>query len=162
MQYADIQQNLEDLERYIPNKDRMQYLTFNKARIESAFADRIFVAYTFEHGQPRVLGTYQVTMFGGDVFQGFVMILEGDAGEEQEIGHVPERLFDTDIFVHIPPRNVVTSGLKLETNNRSYTFGLRIVTYNSSASRTEGKHYLDTLNQFRTAFPDYDLSPYNL
>ena len=155
MAFADIHENQADIIRTMPSDERRLYESFKFARIEACFDDRIFVAYAIDkdggcdwHSKLTVLD------LEGSSKDGITVALADEQGKIEVVGFAPQRVFDLNVFVHIPLQLNLNWSLHLETGVRSLLYGLRIVTRNASIKALPGVHYLETLNNFRAKFPN--------
>lgn len=169
MTYLTEEQNVADLINQIEDQDQAAFAALKANRIEAAFSGRILVIYepkglieSGDHREPAILTAISFSDFASDGEIGAdVVVNDLKHRESITVGHVPTRLFDYDIFLHIPPvyrlrwdARENDSGVKV----RSLVFPVSIFTKNRSSHYSAGVQYAETPNRFRELFPSVKLS----
>jgi len=159
--------NLADLVARISGSDRETFNSFGHLRVEPAFHNRLFLLYRpaginkqNRHNKPDVLTTVKVHELVGSSRDGMLMKVEDlRTGEFQQLGYIPKRLFDYDVFMSVP------SSLRLRWDARqtaqgvarSMAFAVLIKTKNRSDFYSYGNLYCETPNRLRALYPGFDL-----
>lgn len=152
MKYLDLKDHLQDLVNELPAPDQTLYRQMRHHRIEACFDNRIFIAYRIEGRTPKILNTLKVVDLAGNSVEGLTMAIEDRQGKEQMIGFQPTRPFNLDVFIHLPLQLQITWSKHKEMKVRSMLYGVKICQANGGGA--PGTTYLDTLNGFRSKFPD--------
>ncbi len=158
MYYADIDENFRDLLRDLPEAERKKYQEMKFARVEACFDSRIFIAYALdEKGDLVWRDTIEVVDFEATSDEGMSISLTNKEGKTEIVGCTPTRIFNLDLFVHIPVKLHVTWSLHRKTGLRSLLYALQIITKTDADKNVPGVHYLATLKQFRLKFPHIEI-----
>lgn len=164
------EENMADLISQMNEQDRGRLSRFEHERIEAAFTGRRFVVYQptgltsqGQHRPPKILAGIRVQEFYCDDELGASVVFHDLAeGERMTIGHVPTKLFDYDVFVHIPPMYKLRWDASPDSNGliRSLVWPVQIYARNRSSFYSAGVTYMETPNKFRELYPDvkFDLS----
>lgn len=102
----------DELVDRMPAPERSLCRTFGHLRIESAFADRLFILYRptglnalKQHREPHIVTTLLLSDFMCDSKAGSsAKVVDTANGMTMAIGHVPRRVFDYELFMAIPTR----------------------------------------------------------
>lgn len=165
--YLTEEQNVADLINQIPQQDRAAFAAMKASRVEAAFAGRYLVLFKphglnrdGSHRAPEVLTTLRFSGFFCDDIDGAdVEIYDTRAKEKMTVGHVPTRVFDYELFIHIPPVYRMRWDAR-ETDHgtvRSLVFPVVIFSRNRSSFYSAGVTYAETPNRFREMFPDHKI-----
>ncbi len=168
--FLNTKENMADLVTLMPHQHQSRYRWMRNLRIDSAFLDRVYVVYkqteldsNGRQKDPIVLGMIKVVEFTVDAKKGSnITIMDVATGDEQDIGHVPQQIFDWDCYVSVPPENIV----KWDAwdcdgeRRRSMSFGMLFKTSCRTESPIVGATMVDTLNGFRRNFPNMQLGKY--
>ena len=158
MAFADPRENYDELVGRMPTPDQLLYRAHQSHRTTPCFNERIVVAYVAgPDGEPTEITHWKVLNLEGSAATGFLITMEeAGTGSRMHFGVQPARLPRTDIFLSLPVSVRLTSGVHIGTGLRSIAYGLRISMADDSR-RTPGRHYLDTLNEFRRMFPETEI-----
>lgn len=162
MKYLDDQENLANLEGQLGGEERRSLKLMQATRMEAAFLNRLFIVYRVRSDRsPSVLTTLKMTDFWMTSNEGGRAVMEDlDTGEELEIGHIPTRLFDFDIFVQVPPIAKIRWDARLDDDSivrRSLVYPLLIRTLSRSDRFEAGHDYIETPKRFVERFPNHEL-----
>lgn len=162
--FLEEDENFLDLASRVARSDLEDYESFKSLKKESAFDGRIFVVYKprgldarNRHRDPEILTTLRVLDFRAMSDHGAIVRIEDTTtGAVTELGYVPKRVFDYDLFMSVPPRmrlhwdaRVVDGVMK-----RSMSYILLIKTKNRSDWFSAGVTYCETQRKINDLFPD--------
>lgn len=141
----------------IPNpRDRELYRSLKFLRVELCFRERVFIVFRIVQGEPVVLGRVKVLDYAATDQEGAsTRLFDMETEEELLVGHVPTRLFDHEVFVHIPPTQTLRWDA-IYTNNgieRSLAFPLMIKVATKLDHSPEGRVHLETVKSFAERWP---------
>lgn len=166
-QYLGDEASLEDLESHMPLQYREEYRSYKHLRAEAAFVSRIFVAYKpagltpdGQHREPEVLAQVKVIDFIATPKDGCAVTFENmSTGQVQTVGHVPDRLFNLNVFVSAAPyMRLRWDGRPYKGSiKRSLCFGLLIKQRTRSDNYSAGATMLETPRGFNSLYPNYAL-----
>jgi hypothetical protein len=161
--YLTEDENLAELVKLISEHDQALFADMTAARIEAAFSGRYLVVYKptglnadRTHREPEILTTIGFSDFESDSVNGAdVVVHDYKAGEQMVIGHVPTRLFDYDMFLHIPPVYRCRWDARHSDGRliRSLVFPINVWTRNRSSHYSAGATYAETPNRFKDLYP---------
>ena len=166
--YLTDEENLAELIAAMPEHEQAPFSEMGASRIEAAFKGRVLVLYKpngltkeGQHREPVVLTTVEFVDFLCDSSDGAdFTIRDVRAGETMTIGHQPTRLFDYNVFLHIP----LTYRMRYDARRvdggvqRSLVFPVSVYTRNRSSNYSAGVHYAETPNRFREMYPKVSLN----
>ncbi len=162
--YLNEEQNLAELISQIPAPERAAFSAMKSNRIEAAFNGRYLVLFKptglnrdRSHRAPEVLSYAKFSAFYCDDIGGAdVQVFDSMTNESMTVGHVPRRLFDYDVFVHIPPVFRLRWDAR-DTDDgicRSLVFPVGVFTKNRSNFYSAGVTYAETPNRFKELYPN--------
>ncbi len=162
MSYFEEQENLDDLFRQIPESFSREFSEMGYSRVEAAYFARLFVVYqpqglqeNRQHRHPKILGLIRVNDFSCDTKKGASFTIEDlNTGDKLTIGHIPVKVFDYDVFIHIPPvfRMRWDARQGLSGVERSLVFPVSIFSKNGSYFHSYGVTYMDTPPRLRKLY----------
>lgn len=154
-QFLDDEQSLQALVELMPAGEREEYNDFGSRSLESVFPNRRMVVYTLRSGQPENI---RMVLFGDihmDRIKGPTATIEDESGEI-EIGAVPTRYRNRDLFFHIPQNFVFKwKGKRTPTGSVQFAphYAVLVKTRSREIHQIEGHTYCVTLNKFWERFP---------
>lgn len=163
-QYLTEDANLGDLISQMSKQDQEEYNSFGHLRVDAGYIGRIFILYRptgigsdNKHREPDVLGQVRIKDWSCNASRGSSIVIEDMlTGGLQIVGHVPQRLFDYDVFVAIPPYQ----RLRYEARNmgdnlqRSLLFSVSVKTKVRSKYYSAGVTFCESPKGFRELYPD--------
>lgn len=165
--YLGDKESLEDLESRMMSPDREIYKGYRHLRVESAFIGRIYVIYKptglnaeKTHKAPEVVGQIKVTGFTCEARRGCEMVIEDlGTGATCNVGFIPQRLFNYDVFVAVPPfQRLRWDGRPSEGGiRRSMAFGILLKTRTRSDFYSAGATMVESPKGFRNLYPQVTL-----
>lgn len=160
-------ESLNDLVSRMPSPDREIYQSYKHLSISSAFIGRIYVLYkptglTAEgsHRAPEIMGQVKVLGFACDASKGCEIEIEDlNTGAILRANFIPQRLFDYDVFVSVPPYSRLRwdGHVKEGTVKRSMSFGVLFKQRTRSDFYSANCPMCETLKRFRELYPTVDL-----
>lgn len=163
-QYLPEDANLGDLIRQMPQQDQDEYNSFGHLRVDAGYVGRIFILYKptgigpdNSQGEPDIRGQVRIKDWMCSPSKGSSIVIEDMlTGGLQVVGHTPQRLFDYDVFVAVPPYQ----RLRYEARSmgdgiqRSLLFSISIKTQVRSKSYAAGVTFCETPKGFRELYPE--------
>ncbi len=143
----------------MPAREQKEYRSYTALSLEAVFPNRVMVVYTLSGGKPLnpellKFGDISVTRIRGPVFE-----LEC-LGKQFEIGLMPTRWKDRDVFLHVPQNFVFKWKGKKTTDSRTQFvphYAVLIKTRSKEHLQVDQHTYCVTLNKFSERFPEVKL-----
>lgn len=169
--YMTEQENFDDLASRIPPHDRAGFSACKSSHTEAGFYGRRLVLYKptgvnsqNQHRPPNIVTILRVNDFYCDDDIGAeVSIFDTVTGESMAIDHIPNRLFDYDVFAHIPPMFNIRWDARNQDDEvtRSLVYPIRIFTKNRSSCYSANVSYLEPMSRFREFYPGVKINLQN-
>lgn len=149
-------------------KDLEAWQTFGHTQRHVCFLNRKMVAYesqgvtTNKHmKEPKILAVATVTSIRADIYNGIFVTLEDSKGNflPCEIGPVPTRLFNLDLFMWVSHNCDLKFNLR-EVSGTHFTSEVTFAMVSKMRSahkwNNKGNVYLSDLNKFKSDFAKFD------
>jgi hypothetical protein len=153
--YLDDNQSLKALVEVMPETEKEEYRNFGSLALESVFPNRRMVVYTLRGGEPTDI---RMVLFGDlhmDRIKGPTTTITDETGDI-EVGPVPTRYRNMDLFFHVPQKfefkwkgkQVASGGVQFAPH-----YAILVKTRSREIHQVEGHTYCVTLNKFWERFP---------
>ncbi len=157
--FLDDRESLEAIIRSMPYKEKTLYDQYRALSKEATFPNRKMVVYTLCGGKPTnveviTMGDIEVTRIGGPVVE------VADSRGKAQVGVVPQRWRDRDLFIQVPQHfELKWTGKQVGDGVVHFvpSYAMLFKTRSKEFHQVEGHTYVATLNKFRERWPDLSL-----
>lgn len=164
-----MKEHRDHLGSLVYTEDQELYKTLKHSYLEGAFVGRVFVVYRAtgiiagKPNPPQILGYIKVTDFESSPDYGSEVEIENlNTSERMWVGHIPNKLYNYDLFMSVPVVLQTTYSANYEGDEVKNTllFGVIIRALGRTEHCIDGATYALTPKRFHALYPSVELDLY--